>query len=199
MINLINKIFSKSKKIENKFSYFAKLKKQNSILKLFLAIESFSDNSEIRYVGGCVRKILNNEIIDDIDFAVNLKPNECINALNKKNIKIYKTGIKHGTITVIIDDSKFEITSLRKDLYTDGRHAKVRFSLDWYTDASRRDFTINAIYSDIDGNLYDPFNGKKDIDDGKIKFIGNAEKRIREDYLRILRYIRFFISYSKIN
>ena len=199
MTNLINKIFSFSKKIENNTSSFENLRQQNSILRLFSTIESYSNNSEIRYVGGCVRKIINSEIVDDIDFAVNLKPNECIDALRKQNIKIYETGIKHGTITAVIDDFKFEITSLRKDLNTDGRHAKVGFSLDWYTDASRRDFTINAIYSDIDGNLYDPFNGKRDIQNGKIKFIGDAEKRIKEDYLRILRYIRFFISYSKIN
>ena len=92
---------------------------------------------------------------------------------------------------------KFEITSLREDISTDGRHAKVKFSKDWKKDASRRDFTINSIYSDGEGNLFDPFNGKKDLENGLIKFIGDPDKRIKEDYLRILRYLRFFLNYSK--
>ena len=198
MINLLNKIFSFSKNLNEQATSFETLKKSKAINQLFSAIESYSKNSEIRYVGGCIRKILNNEKIDDIDFAVNLKPTECIEALNKKNIKFYETGIDHGTLTAIIDNYKFEITSLRKDLNTDGRHAEVAFSTDWHEDASRRDFTINSIYSDIDGNLYDPFDGKKHLQIGKIEFIGNSEKRIKEDYLRILRYIRFFINYSKL-
>ena len=197
MINLLNKIFSFSKNLNEQATSFETLKKSKAINQLFSAIESYSKNSEIRYVGGCIRKILNNEKIDDIDFAVNLKPTECIEVLNKKNIKFYETGIDHGTLTAIIDNYKFEITSLRKDLNTDGRHAKVAFTTDWHEDASRRDFTINSIYSDIDGNLYDPFDGKKHLQIGKIEFIGNSEKRIKEDYLRILRYIRFFINYSK--
>ena len=197
MINLLNKIFSSSKNLNEQATSFETLKKSKAINQLFSAIESYSKNSEIRYVGGCIRKILNNEKIDDIDFAVNLKPNECIEVLNKKNIKFYETGIDHGTLTAIIDNYKFEITSLRKELNTDGRHAEVAFSTDWHEDASRRDFTINSIYSDIDGNLYDPFDGKKHLQIGKIEFIGNSEKRIKEDYLRILRYIRFFINYSK--
>ena len=100
-------------------------------------------------------------------------------------------------MTAIINDKKFEITSLRKDIFTDGRHAKVQFSDNWQEDASRRDFTINCIYSDINGNLFDPFNGSNDLKNGKLNFIGNPEKRIKEDYLRILRYIRFFLNYSK--
>ena len=196
-MSLINKFFSISKNLEDKLSSFKSLKKTKAILQLFSAIESYSENSEIRYVGGCVRKALNNEVLDDIDLAVNLKPNECIKALNKNNIKFYETGIKHGTITAIIGNHKFEITSLRKDLNTDGRHAEVSFSKDWHEDASRRDFTINSIYADINGNLFDPFDGKEDLENGKINFIGDPEKRIKEDYLRILRYIRFFINYSK--
>ena len=196
-MSLINKFFSISKNLEDKLSSFKSLKKTNAILQLFSAIENYSENSEVRYVGGCVRKALNNEVLDDIDLAVNLKPNECIEALNKNNIKFYETGIKHGTITAIIANHKFEITSLRKDLNTDGRHAEVSFSKDWYEDASRRDFTINSIYADINGNLFDPFDCKEDLENGKINFIGDPEKRIKEDYLRILRYIRFFINYSK--
>jgi poly(A) polymerase len=198
MIDLINKFFSFSKHLDSKPSSFKELKKKKEIKKLFLAIENYSEDSEIRYVGGCVRKILNNEIVDDIDFAVNLKPEECSAALKENNIKFFEIGISHGTIIAVIDSYKFEITSLRKDLITDGRHAKVAFTTDWQEDASRRDFTINAIFSDIHGNLYDPFNGKKDLEIGKIKFIGEADKRIKEDYLRILRYIRFFLNYSKI-
>ena len=118
-------------------------------------------------------------------------------SIKKKKIKFYETGIKHGTITALIKKHKYEITSLRKDIETDGRHAKVEFSKDWYEDALRRDFTINAIYSDIKGNLYDPFDGKKDLESGEIKFIGDGDKRIKEDYLRILRYLRFFLEYSK--
>ena len=197
MKSLFNKILSFSKNANEKKSSFNDLKNDKSISLLFSSIDAYSQNSEIRYVGGCIRKILNNETIDDIDFAVNLKPQECIEALKKYNIKYYETGIEHGTITAIIENNKFEITSLRKDLSTDGRHAKVEFSNNWFEDATRRDFTINAIYSDIEGNLYDPFNGKKDLFIGKVDFIGDAEERIKEDYLRILRYVRFFINHSK--
>ena len=197
MTSLLNKIFSFLKNLNHKNSFFDDLRNEKSTSLLFSAIEDYSENSEIRYVGGCIRKILNDEIIDDIDFAVNLRPNECIDALKKHNIKYYETGIEHGTITAIIGNNKYEITSLRKDVITDGRHAKVDFSDNWFEDASRRDFSINSIYADIDGNLYDPFNGKKDLELGKVEFIGDIEKRIKEDYLRILRYIRFFLNYSK--
>ena len=198
MTSILNKILSFSKNLNQKKSFFIDLKNDKSTLLLFSAIEDYSQTSEIRYVGGCIRKILNKETIDDIDFAVNLKPKECIEALKNYNIKYYETGIEHGTITAIIGNNKFEITSLRKDISTDGRHAKVEFSNNWFEDASRRDFTINSIYADIEGNLYDPFNGKRDLDLGKVEFIGNAEKRIKEDYLRILRYVRFFLNYSKL-
>ena len=198
MTNLLNKIFSFSKNLSQKYSSFSNLKNEKTTSLLFSAIEDYSKTSEIRYVGGCIRKILNNETIDDIDFAVNLKPNECIEALKSYNIKYYETGIEHGTITAIIGNNKFEITSLRKDIITDGRHAKVEFSDNWFEDASRRDFTINSRYADIDGNIYDPFNGKRDFELGKVEFIGDIEKRIKEDYLRILRYVRFFLNYSKL-
>jgi len=165
--------------------------------KIFEAINFNSSESEIRYVGGCIRKIINKEKVDDIDLATNLEPKEVCEALKKNNIDYYETGIEHGTITAIIDDYKFEITTLRNDIYTDGRHAKVEFSKDWKLDALRRDFTINSIYSDKDGNLFDPFNGKKDLENGIINFIGDPDKRIAEDYLRILRYLRFFLNYSK--
>ena len=197
MITILNKLFFRSENINSLNLPFQKLKKETGVEKLFKVIEEFSDTSEIRYVGGCVRKILYSEEVDDIDLAVNLSPDQVSEILKKKNIKFYITGIDHGTITALINKKKFEITSLRKDISTDGRHAKVEFSNNWYEDASRRDFTINSIYADIQGNLYDPFDGKKDIKNGKIRFIGEADKRIKEDYIRILRYVRFFLNYSK--
>ena len=165
--------------------------------KIFNSINSYSSESEIRYVGGCIRKIINKENIDDIDLATNLEPKQVCEALKKNNIYFYKSGIEHGTVTALVDDHKFEITTLRKDISTDGRYAKVEFSKDWKEDSLRRDFTINSIYADKDGNIFDPHNGKKDLENGNVKFIGNVEKRIQEDYLRILRYIRFFLNYSK--
>ena len=165
--------------------------------RIFKAIKLNSTSGEIRYVGGCIRKILNNEVVDDIDLATNLEPQEVCEILKNNNIKFYESGIEHGTITAMIDNFKFEITTLREDVETDGRHAKIKFSKDWKKDASRRDFTINSIYSDDAGNLFDPFNGKKDLENGYIKFIGEPDKRIKEDYLRILRYLRFYSNYSK--
>ena len=163
----------------------------------FKIISDYNDKSEIRFVGGCIRKVLNNEKIDDIDLATNINPSEVKKILENQNIRFIETGLSHGTITVVIGDKKYEITSLRKDVLTDGRHAKVQFTQDWSQDASRRDFSINSIYSDIDGNLFDPYDGKLDLKKGKIIFIGNPEERIKEDYLRILRYLRFFLIYSK--
>ena len=197
MNNFLNKLFFRSKNQDYISSKVLELSQNNSLKKIFSAINNFSYISEIRFVGGCIRKIINKEMTDDIDLATNLKPDEVCKALRNNNINYYESGIEHGTITALIEDKKFEITSLRKDVATDGRHAKVEFSLDWKEDASRRDFTINAIYADKDGNIFDPFNGKKDIEEGVINFIGECEERIKEDYLRILRYVRFYLNYSK--
>jgi len=197
MNNLLDKIFFRSKNLNYINLGFKDIKNNTEVDQIFSAIHSFSKNSEIRYVGGCVRKIINKEKVDDIDLAVNLKPKDVCDALSKKNIKYYESGIEHGTITALINNIKFEITSLRKDIDTDGRHAKVEFSDNWKEDASRRDFTINSIYADLEGSLFDPFNGKKDLENGKVEFIGDVEVRIKEDYLRVLRYIRFFLNYSK--
>ena len=199
MNNLLEKIFVKSQNLNYINLGFRNIKKTTDVEQIFIAIHSFSVNSEIRYVGGCVRKIINREKVDDIDLAVNLKPTDVCEALNKKNIKYYESGLEHGTITALINNNKFEITSLRKDIDTDGRHAIVEFTNNWKEDASRRDFTINSIYADLDGNLFDPFDGKKDLLNGVVTFIGDAETRIKEDYLRILRYIRFYLNYSKDN
>ncbi|MBA1339817.1 MAG: poly(A) polymerase [Pelagibacterales bacterium] len=199
MITFLNKLFLKSKNFDYIYLAFQKLSQETEVKKIFKAIEEFSDTSEIRYVGGCVRKILKHEEVDDIDLAVNLKPAEVSKILEANNIKFYDTGIEHGTITAIINQKTFEITSLREDISTDGRHAKIKFSNDWSLDSSRRDFSINSIYADLNGNLFDPFNGKNDLENGEVKFIGDPEKRIKEDYLRILRYVRFFLNYSNNN
>tara|TARA_B100001093_G_C26777177_1_gene992896 strand:- start:363 stop:1637 length:1275 start_codon:yes stop_codon:yes gene_type:complete len=193
----LDKIFFRSKNLNYISQNLKNLTNQTSACKIFEAINDYSENSEARYVGGCIRKVIKKEIVDDIDLATNLNPDEVCEALKKKEIDFYETGIKHGTITAIIDEKKYEITSLRKDIKTDGRHAEVEFSKDWKEDAARRDFSINSIYSDRDGNLFDPHNGKKDLEQGEINFIGDVETRIKEDYLRILRYVRFYLNYSK--
>ncbi len=197
MKNFLKKIFISSNNLENISQSIIEISKKTPVNKIFKAINNYSTDSEVRYVGGCIRKILNNEKVDDIDMATNLEPNIVCDVLNSNKINFYKTGIDHGTITAVIDEHKFEITSLREDVLTDGRHANVKFSKSWKKDASRRDFTINSIYSDVKGNLFDPYNGKDDLKKGFVNFIGDPDKRVKEDYLRILRYLRFFLSYSK--
>ena len=197
MKSILDKLFFRSNNLDNISQSLKELSLKTPTSKVFDAINYYSSSSEIRYVGGCVRKLINNEKIDDIDLATNLEPKEVCEALKNKKINYFETGVEHGTITALVDDYKFEITSLREDVLTDGRHAQVKYSKDWKKDAARRDFTINAIYSDNDGNLFDPYNGKNDIEKGEVNFIGNPDKRIQEDYLRILRYVRFFLNYSK--
>ncbi|MDB3959449.1 CCA tRNA nucleotidyltransferase [Candidatus Pelagibacter sp.] len=196
MDKFLDKIFFRSRNLDYISQNLKNITNQTPANKIFEAINNYSESSEVRYVGGCIRKVINKEVVDDIDLATNLKPNEICEALKNKDINFYETGIEHGTVTAVIDEYKYEITSLRKDVKTDGRHAKVEFSLDWKEDAVRRDFSINSIYSDARGNLFDPNNGKKDLEEGLIHFIGDAESRIKEDYLRILRYVRFFLNYS---
>ena len=196
MIKFLDKLIKRTKNLNNVSKTIIDLSKDTPVKKIFDLINDFTTYSEIRYVGGCIRKIIQGQQVDDIDLATNLNPQQVCEALKNSNINFFETGIDHGTITAVIDGYNFEITSLREDLETDGRHAQVVFSKDWKKDASRRDFTINAIYSDIDGNLFDPFNGKDDLENGVIKFIGEPEQRIQEDYLRILRYLRFYLSYS---
>jgi len=197
MKNFLDKIFFRTNNLDYISRNIKDLTYKTPAKIIFEAINSYSLESEIRYVGGCVRKVINKEIVDDIDLATNIEPKQVCDALKKNNISFFESGIEHGTITAVIDQYKFEITTLREDILTDGRHAKVQFSKDWKEDAIRRDFTINSIYSDRDGNLFDPFNGIKDLKNGVINFIGDADKRIKEDYLRILRYLRFFLHYSK--
>ena len=196
---LLKKIFQNKKISSDKDLKFLDLKNNKGVNKIFGAINNYNETSEIRYVGGCVRKILNDEKTDDIDLATNLTPDQVKQCLDKNQIKFFETGIEHGTITAVIDDQNFEITTLRKDVKTDGRHAVVEYTTNWKEDSLRRDFSINSIYSDLDGNLYDPNSGHKDLNVGIIKFIGDPETRIKEDYLRIIRYLRFYTEYSKIN
>ncbi|MDN5248269.1 MAG: CCA tRNA nucleotidyltransferase [Wolbachia endosymbiont of Tyrophagus putrescentiae] len=153
------------------------------------AIEKFG--GEARFVGGCVRDSILKRNVHDIDFATNLLPSQVTEALERYNIKSIPTGLKHGTITAVLNHRSFEITTLRRDVKCDGRHAEVRFTDSWKEDASRRDFTFNALYADKYGNIYDYFCGIKDLEARRLNFIGNAEDRIREDYLRILRAFRF--------
>ena len=197
MKNFFDKIFFRSNNLDTFSRDIKKLTINTPVIKIFETINNYSSDSEIRYVGGCIRKIINKENVDDIDLATNIEPKQVCEALRKSNIDFYETGIEHGTVTAVINKYKFEITSLREDISTDGRHAMVKFSKSWKDDASRRDFTINSIYSDCEGNLFDPYNGMNDLKNGNIKFIGNADIRIQEDYLRILRYIRFYLGYSK--
>ena len=197
MINFINNLFKSKKDTFKDKIKFKELVSKKEIQNLFKSFNNYSAEAELRFVGGCVRKIIKDEIVDDIDLSTNLKPENVIEILKKNNINFYETGIDHGTVTAVINKKSFEITSLRKDVKTDGRHALVEYTKNWLEDASRRDFTINAIYADIEGNLFDPFNGKKDLNDGLINFIGDPATRIKEDYLRILRYVRFFLGYSR--
>ena len=152
----------------------------------------FKDNNhEMRIVGGAVRDIALGKSPKDIDFATDATPDEMMSILDKADIRHKPTGLEHGTITAIIDNEPFEITTLRADTETDGRHAKVEFVKSWEEDAKRRDLTYNAMSMDIEGNVYDYFGGMDDLQDKVSKFVGDAEERITEDYLRILRYFRF--------
>ena len=146
---------------------------------------------EARVVGGAVRDALVGRTPGEIDLAVNLPPEKTAELLTKTGLKVVPTGIAHGTITAVSDHRGFEITTLRRDVETDGRRAKVAFTDDWQADAARRDFTINALYADADGRLYDYFGGRADIAAGHVRFIGDAAARIKEDVLRILRFFRF--------
>lgn len=152
---------------------------------------------EIKLVGGCVRDLLNGGEVKDYDFASKFLPEEIIVILEKNNIKAIPTGIKFGTITAVTNHQHFEITTLRKDNENDGRHCVSEFVDDYFLDAARRDFTINALYLDSKGLVYDYFDGISDLKNKKVKFIGDADERISEDYLRILRFFRFNARYAE--
>ena len=159
--------------------------------------EGFSaDKVTARFVGGCVRKYLTNDKIDDIDIATILTAEEIKEKFKDTKFKVVETGIKHGTVTLVSKDLRLELTTLRKDVETDGRHAEVEYIDDWQLDSERRDFTINAIYLDINGKIFDPQMGTVDLKNNIVKFIGDPQRRIEEDYLRIIRFIRFKIMYD---
>jgi len=193
------------KKLLKNINFFQKLKKvffpfyrSKDLKKLFSILEKDkSKNSQVAmFVGGCVRKFLTNEDVDDIDIASIFSPAELKEKFKDSDFKIIETGIEHGSVTVISNLSRFEITTLRQDTRTDGRHAEVSFTDNWKDDSSRRDFTINAIYMNIKGKIFDPQNGREDLKNRKVRFIGEPSSRIEEDYLRIIRFIRFSVYYN---
>ena len=182
-------------KIKSTFFPFYKNKELRFILKK-LEEGYTEDKTVVRFVGGCVRKYLSGEKIDDIDAATILTTDQIKEKLKNTDLKIIDTGIKHGTVTVLSDSKKIELTTLRKDVKTDGRHAEIEYTDDWQLDSERRDFTMNAIYMDINGKIFDPQNGIVDLKNKNVKFIGDPQKRIEEDYLRIIRFIRFKVMYD---
>jgi poly(A) polymerase len=152
-----------------------------------------------RFVGGCVRDGLLGRVPPraDLDLATPERPKAVMRLLEAAGLKAIATGLAHGTVTAVVADQRFEITTLRRDVATDGRHAEVAFTDDFEADAARRDFTINAMSCDREGRLFDYFGGKPDLRAGRIRFVGDPEKRIAEDYLRILRFFRFFAHYGR--
>jgi poly(A) polymerase len=152
---------------------------------------------EARFVGGAVRNALLGVPVMDIDIAVPIPPEEAAARLRAKGIKVVETGLDHGTVTAIAGVHAFEVTSLRRDVETDGRHAKVAFTDNWAEDAARRDFTINALYASVGGEIFDYTTGVEDLAVGRVRFVGDARTRIAEDYLRVLRLFRFHAWYGK--
>lgn len=155
------------------------------------------EGATLRLVGGSVRDGLLGLPTNDIDLAVDRPPQWVLDILIKNHIKAIPTGFEHGTITAVLDKRPYQITTLRLDIKTFGRKAEVAFTEDWVQDAQRRDFTINALYADKEGNLFDPVGGIEDLEEHRVRFIGNASQRIKEDYLRILRFFRFSARFGK--
>jgi poly(A) polymerase len=156
-----------------------------------------ADRSEARFVGGCVRDAVARRPVGDIDIATKEPPERVIELLQAAGIRAIPTGIEHGTVTAVIGDRHFEITTLRIDVTTDGRRAKVAFTDDWTADAARRDFTINTLSCTPAGDIFDPFDGLPDLAHGRVRFVGNAAERIKEDGLRLLRFFRFYATYGR--
>ncbi len=181
-------------KLKNFFFPFYKNKEIKFVLK---KLNQFSSENKkgAMFVGGCVRKHLTNKYIDDIDIATILTTDEIKENFKNTKFNIIDSGVKHGTVTLVNKKLKLEVTTLRKDIKTDGRHAEIKYTNDWQEDSERRDFTINAIYLDENGNIFDPQLGIKDLKNKNIKFIGDPQKRIDEDHLRIIRYLRFSLEY----
>ena len=192
---MFDKSFSFIKKIKrNLFPFY----KEKELQYIFSKLQEGypADKTVAKFVGGCVRKHLSYDVIDDIDVATILTSDEIKEKFKNTDIKVIDTGLKHGTVTLLSKKFKLEITTLRKDVKTDGRHADVEYIDNWQLDSERRDFTINAIYLDINGKVFDPQAGTTDLKNNNVKFIGDPQKRIEEDYLRIIRFIRFKIMYG---
>jgi poly(A) polymerase len=168
--------------------------REGSLARLLAVLDR--DGEEARVVGGAVRNALLGEPIGDIDVATTAVPEEVIRRATNAGFKPVPTGIVHGTITVVIDGHPFEVTTLREDVETFGRHATVRFGRNWQTDAERRDFTMNALFASADGVVHDFVGGLTDLAARRVRFIGDAATRIAEDYLRILRFFRFHAAYG---
>ena len=149
-----------------------------------------------RAVGGCVRDALARLPVNDVDVAAPLPPDAVVPLLRRAGLKVFETGLAHGTVTAVLDGQPVEVTSLRRDVATDGRHAEVEWTTDWREDAARRDFTINAMSLAADGMLWDYFGGRDDLAAGRVRFVGDPETRLREDYLRALRFFRFQARYG---
>ena len=164
--------------------------------KLISILNPIDLETQTQFVGGCVRKAIEGKLTKDIDLATVYKPEEVKKILLKNNYKVLDLAIKYGSITTFSKNYKYEITSLRKDIKPDGRHTKIQLTNNWLEDSLRRDFTINAIYCDKFGKIFDPVNGIKDLKNKKVNFIGSPDLRIKEDYLRILRFIRFTLEYN---
>jgi len=153
---------------------------------------------EARVVGGAVRDTLSRRPFSDVDLASPLPPETVMERLTKAGVKVVPTGVSHGTVTAVPPDRAVEITTLRRDVETDGRHAVVAFTDDWREDAARRDFTINAMSMARDGTVFDYFGGKEDLREGRLRFVGDPAERVGEDYLRVLRFFRFFARYGSV-
>ena len=156
-----------------------------------------AEGAEARFVGGCVRDAVLGRPVKDIDIATHDAPEVVMALLERAGIQAIPTGLKHGTVTAVIAKAHFEITTLRRDVETDGRRARVAFTGDWAEDAARRDFTMNALFLSPEGALFDPFGGLEDLRKGRVRFVGDARRRIREDVLRLLRFFRFFAHYDR--
>jgi len=167
---------------------------EGAVPKLFAILDT--DGEEVRAVGGAVRNALLGLPVREVDLATTAKPDVVAQRAAAAGMHVVPTGIEHGTVTVVVNEKPFEVTTLRQDVETDGRHAVVRFGRDWKTDALRRDFTINALSADRDGNVSDFTGGMQDIAARRVRFIGDAAARIKEDYLRVLRFFRFHAAYS---
>ena len=176
-----------------------KLNENLDAKKIYDILNTDEEDVVCLFVGGCVRDLISNREILDVDFATSLTPDKIKRKLEASNIEYDNSFENYGSIKIRLNEKSFEVNTLRKDFDQDGRHSEVIFTQDWRQDALRRDFTINAIYCDINGRIYDPFKGVDDLNNGIIRFIGDPVKRIQQDYLRALRYFRFFIQFSKVN